>query len=682
MKKCKNKALAVLCIALIVVLIGSLLAQMFNTSMYSVKVSRISFETEHGVLSGLLYLPKGASAQDPRPTLVTTHGYLNSGEMQDANAIEMSRRGYVVLALDMYDHGHSKGNAENTGGFFSFWPSSQYDAVSYMYEQPYVMKDANGNGIIGVTGHSMGGFSSSMAVFMDEMAAAETGVRKIYAVLTEGSDYQWSAYLGLDTQMAADTAGGRWYGKVAAHYDEFFFNNSEAKQPGTVVYKDYVSTAEGLIFLEQTEAGTAKDNTWYNTSDGGHRIVFEPSETHPWNHFSTTTTAYLLGFYGTAFEGKSASIKAIPATNQIWLLKELSECVALVGFIVALMALAALLLKAPFFSKAKSGEAVVTKSAATVAEKVGSTSLFIATMLIPAIIFPTMYSLGVKAETMAWLRYLADIAIVCSVVALVIALTAKDADKKTFTVGSVVVLVTGIVLRLLVTDSFLTKFFGTGTTFKAGVPTSIMEWALVCAMISILVLTCGYLFAKKRPALEKYGVKAGGMSILASLALAVVVAAAGYALLFLVDAIFKTDFRIWTFAFKTFEGSILSASLIYIPFFFIYYFVASAAAVANTSSEKLQGVWGYVVASLTNMGGILLWLILQYGMDFAKGQAFYPGEALSGILLIALVPTLIMASCYSKYLYKKTGNVYSAAFLNAILLTIMSVANTTVYFQM
>lgn len=681
MTKIKNKALVVLCIALVVVLLGSIFAQMFNTSMYSVKVSRISFETEHGVLSGLLYMPKGASAADPRPTLVTTHGYLNSAEMQDANAIEMSRRGYVVLALDMYDHGHSKGNADNTGAFFSFWPNAQYDAASYMYEQPYVMKDENGNGIIGVTGHSMGGFSSEMAVFIDEQTAAVTGVRKIYAILSEGADYQWSAYMGLDTQMAADTAGGRWYGKVAAQYDEFFFNNSEANQPGTVVHKDYVNTNEGRIFLEQVD-GTAMSETWYNTSDGGHRIVYQPAETHPWNHFSKTTTGYLLSFYDAAFAGKSASIKAIAPNNQIWMLKEAFECVALIGFLVALMALAALLLKAPFFSKAKTGEAVVTKAASTIAEKVGSTSLFIATMLIPAIIFPTMYSLGVGSETMAWLKYLADIAIVCAVVALVIACTSKDGDKKAFTVGSVVVLVAAIVLRLLATKSFLNTFFGKGQVFKAGVPTSIMKWALVCAMISVLVMVCGYLFSKNRGSMEKYGIKANGMAVIASLCLAVVVAVAAYACLFLVDAIFKTDFRIWTFAFKTFEGSILSASLIYIPFFFIYYFVSGVGAINNTSSEKLQGVWGYVVASLTNMGGILLWLILQYGMLFAKGQAFYPGEALSGILLIALVPTLVVSSCYTKFLYKKTGNIYAAAFLNAILLTIMTMANTTVYFQM
>lgn len=108
-----------------------------------------------GTLSGLLYMPKGVDASNPHPTIVTTHGYLNSAEMQDETAIEMSRRGYVVLALDMYDHGHSHGNADNTGGFFNFWPTSLWDAAQYMYSQDYVAKDAQGNGQIAVSGHSM-----------------------------------------------------------------------------------------------------------------------------------------------------------------------------------------------------------------------------------------------------------------------------------------------------------------------------------------------------------------------------------------------------------------------------------------------------------------------------------------------------------------------------------------------
>ena len=117
------------------------------------------------------------------------------------------------------------------------------------------------------------------------------------------------------------------------------------------------------------------------------------------------------------------------------------------------------------------------------------------------------------------------------------------------------------------------------------------------------------------------------------------------------------------------------------PFFFVYYFVSGAAAISNTGSEKLQGGWGYLLAALTNMGGILLWLVLQYGTLFRTGVAFYPGQALGGILLFALVPSLAIASCLAKYLYKKTGSVYVAAFLNTILMTMMTVANTAIYFQ-
>ena len=80
---------------------------------------------------------------------------------QDETAIEMSRRGYVVLALDMYDHGHSHGNADNTGGFFNFWPTSLWDAAQYMYSQDYVAKDAQGNGQIAVSGHSIHGNSAA-----------------------------------------------------------------------------------------------------------------------------------------------------------------------------------------------------------------------------------------------------------------------------------------------------------------------------------------------------------------------------------------------------------------------------------------------------------------------------------------------------------------------------------------
>lgn len=257
----RSRTVVVLAIAVALMLLGSIFAQMFHTSFYKVKVSRISFDTDSGTLSGLLYMPKGVDASNPHPTIVTTHGYLNSAEMQDETAIEMSRRGYVVLALDMYDHGHSHGNADNTGGFFNFWPTSLWDAAQYMYSQDYVAKDAQGNGQIAVSGHSMGGFSSEMAIYLDEQNCAAAGYRIIKAGLSMGADYSWTSYLGLDEEAAVATFGGRTIGKICGQYDEFFFAADEPPtKSGTVYHKDYVATTAGKTLLEQ-EAPQA--DTWY-----------------------------------------------------------------------------------------------------------------------------------------------------------------------------------------------------------------------------------------------------------------------------------------------------------------------------------------------------------------------------------------------------------------------------------
>ena len=75
MKQKKNLAVIVLAVSIVVMLLGSVVAQAFNTSGYSVKVSRVYFDggvdakgQSRGVLSGLLYMPKDASAENPRPT--------------------------------------------------------------------------------------------------------------------------------------------------------------------------------------------------------------------------------------------------------------------------------------------------------------------------------------------------------------------------------------------------------------------------------------------------------------------------------------------------------------------------------------------------------------------------------------------------------------------------------------
>ncbi|MDX9808118.1 MAG: hypothetical protein RBS87_06150 [Acholeplasma sp.] len=89
-----------LVILLLVVLVSSFFSSTVQTSFFSVKVDKISFETERGTLSGYLYTPRGVDDNNPAPAVVLTHGYLNNAEMQMIGAIELSRRGFVVRAAN------------------------------------------------------------------------------------------------------------------------------------------------------------------------------------------------------------------------------------------------------------------------------------------------------------------------------------------------------------------------------------------------------------------------------------------------------------------------------------------------------------------------------------------------------------------------------------------------------
>ena len=221
------------------------------------------------------------------------------------------------------------------------------------------------------------------------------------------------------------------------------------------------------------------------------------------------------------------------------------------------------------------------------------------------------------------------------------------------------------------------------TVWTGPVVNDIGKWTVGCTLISLLIMSLAFLFIKGKSGatLIDYGVTFKPMAILGGLCTAVVSVGAAYALLYLVDLIFKTDFRIWTYAYKTFDANILPAILRYLPTFLAFYIVSSASICINTNTEGLQGWKGYCVAILLNAGGAIIWLIRQYATLFATGVAAHPGAALSGIVMVAMAFTLTTAACISRYLYKRTGNIWTAAFTNGLLMTIMTVANTTIFYK-
>lgn len=226
-----------------------------------------------------------------------------------------------------------------------------------------------------------------------------------------------------------------------------------------------------------------------------------------------------------------------------------------------------------------------------------------------------------------------------------------------------------------------TELFKFGSYYSQPITNQIIYWALVVAAVTILITVAFHFFSKKSQgvSLEQYGVWLNWKKVLINLLIAVTVVVGGYFVLFLLEMIFNTDFRIWTWAVRTFKWSHVVNALKYMPLFFIFYFINGVAINANTNGKSMKGWKGYLVAILINVGGLIGYLILQYGKLFITGVANNPDQSLSPILLFALIPTLIVSTIYTKKLYEKTNSVYLGAFLNTILLTMITVANTIVY---
>ena len=762
-----------LSLAMVLVLVGSVFAQMFNTSLYNVKVTDITLETDSydGELSGLLYMPSTCDEENKCPLIITTHGYLNSKEMQDAPAVELSRRGYIVLALDMYDHGSSTWDAPAT---FTFWQTALWDAAKVMYEKDYVLKDADGNGMIAVSGHSMGGFSSHLAVYFDEenyqemLGSSDPDVaaaahRKIAINLAVGADFKRMEMP--DSRTPEDMRviksheevlamyAGRTSGTIAAHYDEFFFlDRGNAIKPGdtskgyefpanTVVYKDWVKTDTGKYYLgngsnletdEEYTAGTFYDvyldNTGSYTDEAssayhGQRVVYTPSGTHPWNHFSTEVTGNMVEFYNTAFEyqlgeaGLATAFEPTEKGGQIWWLKEAFEFVAMIGLFLAIIPAITLLLKVPFFKKAITPEGEVVEVTETTEESVeeettekveevkvvkkgkrwGLILAAVLVSLIPAYYFPTFISkynpasgatyttlanFTTIAETIMWVAMILVLGLWITAVAVKV-FKGEEASEKARAYAWKVTKPTLLVAFIALVLRYFTVNAGSilvdGYYWNAPTTNQIGYWALVSAIITVLALVITHYTVNKAEGatVKTYGLRGTVKQVLVALLLALTVVVGLYVVVFLIDLIFNTDFRLWVYAVKSFNLHHVVALLKYAPIFFIYYLINSVSVVANT--KDIKGWKGHLYAMFLNAGGLVLFLIYHYGKLFLTGTAAYPTLALQPILLFGLIPSLALAAVFTRKIHEKTNNVWVAVFLNTILFTLITVANTAIY---
>ena len=688
----KNKKWVIfLAVCLIVIFLSSFIASGIQTDGWTVEVTDLrdaenegtiqvaTTDSETGetvmqeedvdgkVVSGILFKPDSATADNPAPGVVFTHGYLNNREMQLQNAIELARRGFVVLIVDREGHG----NYENTGDTSAMMATNGlYDSAKYLYNLDYVDKDR-----IGISGHSMGGMTTAMVLMQD----ASVGI------VSAGLIQSWSTFMGAGSDVSV--------GFLKSKDDEFFYSTNEN---GGTISREWLSTetAKGYVGIAGQEGDVVNGGIYINgvltdiadgqAADSAFRVIYEVPGVHPQVHYSVDGAAAVIDFFYTAFGTPSGS-DFISADNQTWWVKEMFSFIGMIALFATIFPLVSLLLTVPFFrSLAKKKTVELLPEGPVQAEPVAAPEMS-ADDAVGA------YGAGVPAATGSN----AASATVCA--------AALDEPKPlkgiwknlTYWLGAIgIMLFSGFIIHDVCTE-YGDYVFPNTQLYPQDTTNWVAIWAVVVALFSLAVILFMWLAntvfyrVRYKEAAGQYienpfaaaKIRGGLGSLLKTFLLAGIVVFFLYLVTFINWSAWTVDFRIWTLAVKVFNvGDMLPTMVRYAVFFGIFFTVS--AIFNETYRAKNLPEWASTLINIFfNVFGVILVVAIQYGEFRSTGVMWQSDMALGYIVLIPMIPILAVATLISRRMTAKTGNMWLGAFINTMLFTIITCANTAASFS-
>ena len=625
MKK-RNKKL--MCIALALILIGSIAACLLQTDFGSVKVKDIYILTEDKQeLHALAFIPKEASAENKVPVVVTSHGWLNSAELQDATCIELSRRGVMVIAMDAYNHGLSSSalapngvaSAENGLGMVSLVKYVGSGVLNYIDLDK-----------VGVMGHSMGAQAASdtmlyfsrlydTAIEEAQSPDSDGGTDVTEAELQHAEDVMIidaALPTGMNTSVVSDWSQVRCNtGVLFTTYDEngYLTSNKTAFIAG--------DTPEALAMVQDIDPNitSVEEGVYYgNKDDGTLRVLYQPTTTHPLVHFSPACTADIIEFFDTCWDLNTE----LSYTNQTFMIKEIFNLVAMIGLFMLLVPAADMLMSCPYFASLRGVEGPK----------------------LPACVGP------VKRKF--WIGWILG--------GIVSFIGAYIAIK--------VAVVRGGVLE---------------PQTIAAAPTMgyVTVWTAISAVWLIVWFWVNYKKDKNAGIRndEMIGWKISGKNLWKSILLSACIIGLVYVIVWFCKWLFNTDFRFWTPAIKTFTPIKLLYTLIYLPAFFVFYLANSLMVNGASRFEGMKEWKNLLILAIGNiLGCVALWAI-QYGSLFITGTVMWGVEWI-GVLVIAFcVWQLFLAPFLLRAFYKITGKNWVGPIVVSVLYVLMSIANTALH---
>jgi dienelactone hydrolase len=203
--------------------------------------------------------------------------------------------------------------------------------------------------------------------------------------------------------------------------------------------------------------------------------------------------------------------------------------------------------------------------------------------------------------------------------------------------------------------------------FPQWVHNQLLVWALGTGLITLLI---GLVLRAKAQFTPRWG-----LSILAAAATMGVAFAASY----LLDGLFKADFRFWVLGLKPLSAERAVMMLPYLALWAAFFVVAIRSLAANLAvqGESLfsQVGWAKIAMSL----GFVVLVVWEYATLFATGRLATPAEPLNTIVAIQFVPLLAVIGAIGAWTYRRTNSYVPGALICAVLIAWYVTSGTAVH---
>lgn len=354
MKSKKTKIIAI--VGSVLFLFGSILSHLIDTNFGKTEVTELNITNAAGEqLAFTLYKPDSATAENQAPAIVLCHGGNGNREAMSPFAVELSRRGYVVLNLDQYKNGDSSNSTDPNKGIDRLF--------EYLYTLDFVDVEN-----LGGAGHSAGG-----AVLT--VAAANDNPYNLKSIVCNGVAVGGDAVT--DSNINILYILGRWDENAGP-------SNWGVPGPKYATTVPKVLQAFGLPEDEEVVPG----QLYGSIEDRSGRMLLTPNCFHAFMRYSPTAIGMDIDWFADTLQGGDTSI---PSSSQIWQFKEFGYWLIMAGIICLMFVMVQMVLSLDFFK-----EAIVPENDMQIAKNKKFWIITIATCLVSMVSVQALYAAGKK----------------------------------------------------------------------------------------------------------------------------------------------------------------------------------------------------------------------------------------------------------------------------------------------